>query len=585
VALASDLRNYLSEVARRIDAAGHGQTAPIVSEAMTHLGWSRDKLYRRLKSDIGWSSGRKDRTDKGCTCVPLPNLDKFAALQRESLRANGKQILFTPTAASIAEANGIELPVSNGHLNKLIRDRKLNVDAMRLINPPRTLRSLHANHVHQVDPSLCVIYYLRDGRQMMMDADKFYKNKFDNYAKVKLKVWRYVLWDHSSSMIVCKYFEARGENPSVLFDFLMWAWSVQSDREFHGVPRILVWDKGSANTSTSIKSLLEALEVRAIEHAAGQARVKGGVEGAQNIIETKFESRLKLEKVHDVDQLNAAALAWQNAFNAGLIPRENCLVRRTGAKPIARYDLWRRIKAEQLRELPPVEVCRPLLEGREQSRKVSNYLSISYRHPAAERTRLYRVAGLDGICAGDEIHVRPLLFGDCAIHVRVPRYDGADLVYRLDPEAAPDEAGFPVDAPVWGESFKGVPHTAIERNAKRMDEIAFPGEDARGVDKQRQKQAAPFGGQLDAHSHLSTISLPTGLPRRGSEISVPDRMQIEARPMNHVQMAAALARAVPGWGPETYGLMTRLYPDGVLEADLEMVALRLAEAPRLVAVG
>lgn len=579
MALAPDQRGHLAEVARRLDTASHGERAVIVEAACQLYGWSKAKLYTRLRADVGWSSGRKSRSDKGSTSVPVASLEMLATAQRESVRANGKQILFTPTGASVLAANEISLPVSNGQLNRLMRARKLNVATQAQADAPVRMRSLHPNHVHQVDPSLCVLYYMK-GQQAMMDADKFYKNKLDNYAKIKLKVWRYVLYDHTSGLLATRYYEAAGELTSTLFDFLMWSWGRQDGREFHGAPRILVWDKGSANKAAVIKSLLDALEVTAIEHAPGKARVKGGVECGNNIIECKFESRLKFEPVHSVEQLNAAALAWQNAFNADLIPRENNALRRRGMTPTARYDLWRKIRAEQLRILPPVEVCRPLLEGKEIVRKVRG-LAITFKHPAAALTRSYRVAGLDGICDGDEVAVRPLLYGDCAIHVRVPRFDGADLVYRLDADALPDENGFPVLAPVWNESYKSNPDTAADKAGKRMDALAYPGEDA---EKQRQKQAAPFGGTLDAHSHLADIALPLGLPKRGSEISVPERLQVEVKPLNHVQMAMALAREA-WWNGDAYLQMVRLYPDGVLEADLSAVAQRLQAAPRLMAVG
>lgn len=567
-----DLRDYLADTARRLDAAAHGQTGGIVAEVCQHLGWSKAKLYSRLR-DVGWSSGRKVRSDKGTTSVPAEALALLAATQRESVRANGKQILFTPDANQILRANGHDLAVSTSRLNRLMRDRKLNVDAQRQAGAVQTLRSLHPNHVHEVDPSLCVLFYLR-GKQHLMEADKFYKNKWDNYAKVPLKVWRYVLWDHASSTIAFRYFEAKGENPATLYDFLMWAWGKQADREVHGVPKVMIWDKGSANTSAPIRNLCEALEVEAITHKAGAARVKGGVEGANNIIETKFESRLKLQPVNDVDELNAAALNWQNAFNADLIPHQDNRLRRNNIVLGSRYDLWRTITAEQLRTLPDnaVEVCRPLLEGREEPRKVSSKLAISYRHPRADRAMVYHLAGFDGINAGDEVRVRPLLFGECAIHIRAARYDGADLIYRAEPEQDYDRYGFPASAPVIAEEYKALPDTAIERAAKAMDKLAYPDQDAAA---ERAKQAAPFGGQIDAHGHLADIYRPEALPRRGSEISVPMRAHVEIHPLSHAEAAGRLRSLVPGWGVEHMKRLKATWPDGVMEEDLEHVAAQL----------
>lgn len=577
MALEADIRDYLADVARRIDAAAHGQTEPIVSEVTGFLGWSRATLYKRLRRDVGWHSGRKARADKGTTCVPVERIEMLAAMKREAVRKNGKRTLFTSTGASIMVANDLDLPVSNGQLNKLMKARKLDLDTQAKADAPGRLKSLHPNHVHQVDPSLCVLYYMR-GQQHIMEADAFYKNKLDNYAKVKLKVWRYVLYDHASAVLAVRYYEAAGENPVILFDFLMWAWGQQPGREFHGVPKILVWDKGSANTAAAIKNLLLSLEVTAIEHAAGKARVKGGVENGNNLVETKFESRLKFEPVESVEQLNAAVLHWQNAFNADLIVRDDCRLRRRGMEPTARYNLWRRISSAQLRILPGLEICRALLSGKELERPVSRELTISFKHPAAPRTRYYKVDGLDGICAGDKVMVRPLLIGgDCSLHLRMTRYDGEDVFHRLEAEPAPDEYGFEADAPVWNETYKATADTAADKAAKRMDAMAFPDQDAT---KARAKQVAPFGG-LNAHSHLADIYQPTALPKRGTALNVPDRAHVEIKRMTHAETAALLTRLLPDWGRDDMRALKVGWPDGVLPDDVGTVAEALRQAREL----
>lgn len=585
MAIAPSSRDYLAELARRLDAAGHGGKTALKAEACGLLGISLATLHSRLQREVGWSSGRKTRADKGRSRIAGEALEMVAAAQKESLRKNGKQILFTPDAAQILEANGIDLPVSNGHLNRLLRSRKINVAAQRQAKAVQTLKSLHPNHVHQVDPSLCVLYYLPNGQQAMMEADRFYKNKLDNYSKIKLKVWRYVLYDHTTAMLAVRYYEAAGENSAILFDCLMWAWGYQAGREFHGVPKILMWDKGSANTSAPIKNLLKALEVEPIEHAAGAANVKGGVENGNNIVECKFESRLKFEPVHNVDELNAACLAWQNAFNADLIPRQDNRLKRPGMTPCARLDLWRRIRAEELRLLPDVELCRALLAGRHDTRKVSRKLEISYKHPQADRPRLYKVDGLDGICAGDTLTLQPLLFGNCALRVSLPRFDGEDLTYRLEPEALPDDFGMPVVAPTIGQDFRGIADTDAVKASKRMDALAYPERDRAAIDKARERQEAPFGGRLNAHSHLADIAHPTAMPRRGTALTVPDLVHVEEKPLNLVQIAAWCARNVPGWDADKYRQLAAWFPQGVREADLELVAERFRGGLRLVAAG
>lgn len=585
MAIASSPRDYLAEVARRLDAADHGGKSAIKAEACGFLGISLATLHSRLQREVGWSSGRKPRADKGSSRVSDEALLMVASTQREAIRKNDKQILFTPDSAQILETNGVELPVSNGHLNRLMRARKINVAAQRQAKAVVSLKSLHPNHVHQVDPSLCVLYYLPNGQQAMMEADKFYKNKLENYAKIKLKVWRYVLYDHTSATIAVRYYEAAGENAATLFDFLMWAWSRRDDREFCGVPKILMWDKGSANTSAPIVSLLDALEVDHQAHRAGAANVKGGVEKSNDIVECKFESRLKFEPVHNVDELNAACLAWQNAFNADLIPRQDNRLKRHGADPIARYDSWRRIRPEELRLLPDVELCRALLAGRIDTRKVTPKLEISYKHPQADRPRIYKVDGLDGIVAGDTVKLQPLLFGDCALRISLPRFDGADLVYRLEPEALPDANGFAAGAIVIGEEYRALADTATATAVKQMDALAYPGRSQDDIVKARERQEAPFGGHLNAHSHLADIVLPTALPRRGIALSVPGTVEVEEKPLSPVQVAAWCASHVRDWDSDKYRQLMSWYPQGVKEADLAVVAERFRTTLRLVAVG
>lgn len=579
----TDTRAYLADLARRLDQAGHGEKGRIKDDACRLLGWSAATLHARLRSDVGWQSGRKVRADKGRTRVGDTALQMVAAALKEGRRANGKQILGMADAAQILEANGTDLPVTNQHLNRLLRNRGLSPRQQAKAKAYTQLASLHPNHVHQVDPSLCVLYYLPNGEQHIMEADRFYKNKWENYAKVALKVWRYVLWDHTTSMIVCRYYESAGESTAILFDFLCWAWGRQPGREFHGVSKTLLWDKGSANTSGPVKSLLLALEVEPIEHAKGAANVKGGVEGANNIVECKFESRLKFEPVHNVEQLNAAVLAWQNAFNADLIPRQDNRLARDGMVPTARLDLWRRITSEQLRLLPPVEACRATLAGKADQRQVKPNLRISYRHPQSKERRWYDVRGLDGVCVGDTVTIQPLLFGDCAIRLSVPRYDGDDLVYRLEAMPLPNAWGFAVGAPVIGQEYRALPETADQKAGKALDRLAYPDRDEQGIRKARDKQEAPFDGRLNAHSHLAEIALPAGLPRRGTQIGLPETAMVEARPFNHAQIGAWCAIHVPDWDREKYQQMMEWYPDGLLEADLDKLAARFRGGLRLVA--
>lgn len=541
MAITPDIREYLMGLACRLDAAGWGARGVIMADAEEFLGWSPATIYRQLKAACGWSSERKARSDKGSTSVALESLEMLGASQRESLRDNGKQTLFTTTARSILEQNGIHLGVTNAQLNRLIAARNLNVSSQRKVKPVQGLRALHPNYLHEVDPSLCLVYYLK-GRQHIMREREFYKNKLENFAKVKFKVWRYVMYDRASGALVVWYCEAAGENQHSLFEFLMFAWGKLEGRLFHGVPLFLLWDKGSANTSSAIKNLLRQLEVKPLEHEAGNARAKGGVEGGNNIVETQFECRLRLEPVNDIAELNTAAAAWAEAYNANLIPGQDTRLRRVGmAEPVARYDLWQLIRAEQLRLLPSTAECRAMMTSREVERLVRPDMTIQFKHPRANASALYDLRGLDGIIVGSSVSVRALVYGDCAIQIEAPRYDGEMLTYRVEPFRDFDVYGQRLDAAVPGQEYKSLPETAIEKAAKTMDELAYPDQDAKVA---RAKSVTPFGGKLDAHEHLKKVEHPAYLQRQGTVIETPEHLRAAVPKLSAMQAMLRIAEAI-----------------------------------------
>ena len=506
MALTPEICDYMRELARKLVAAPHGGAGLLVDDAAQFLGMSKQTIYRHLKAVAGWESGRKCRSDKGSTSVGSDALMTLATMQRESVRDNGKQTMKTPVARSVLEANGLEVGVSNAQLNRLMRDRGLNVEAQQQAAPAQQMRALHPNHVHQVDPSLCLVYYL-NGRQQIMEDREFYKNKLENFARVKFKVWRYVLWDMASGAIQVWYCEAAGESQANMFSFLMHAWGKQEGRLFHGVPKYLYWDKGSANVATAIQCLLRSLECESRTHEAGNARAKGGVEGGNNIVETQFECRLRFEPVEDVESLNRAAQTWSEAYNANLIPGQDTRLRRVGlSMPVARYDLWQLIKPQQLRLLPRGRVPGPddgqgsrAQGGRPRAHQLQAPQGRT-RHDLQPPGHGWRECGRHGFSA-------PLVYGELAIQIELPRFDGEPLVYRVEPELEFDDFGAPLSAAVFGEEMKSHADTPAMKAGKAMDERAFPGQDA---DKARQKKRCLWrrdqGAQLPQGSGAAQLS-------------------------------------------------------------------------------
>lgn len=575
-------RIELADIARTLDTLGHGQRTAYVAQQAAFFGLAKQTLFAQLKREVGWQSGRKARADKGRTRASDAAMKLAATLQREGMRKNAKSTMALTTTNSVLVGNGVDAGVTTDHLQRVMRARKLDRQSQTRATPHVTMRAPHPNYLHQVDPSLCVVYYLK-GEQRIMREDEFYKNKLENFAKVKFKTWRYTLWDAASSAIKVRYFQAAGETQKNLAEFILWGWSTGERKAPYAVPYHLGLDPGSANTAHGIKALCEALGVELIVHAPGAARVNGGVENAQNLIETQFESRLRFEPVDTVEQLNRAAEAWNVAWNENLIAGMDCRLSRRGQIIGARADLWRLIKAEQLRFLPPLDVCRALMEGKTIERKVMGGLTITFKHPQAQIVRRYSVAGIDGLCVGDMVRVSPLVYGDCSIRIRVARYNGEDSVHRVEPEARLDQFGQPEDAPVWGETYAALPATTAEKRGRELDALAFPGLDEEGIRKARNANKTPLLGVLDgknlkAHSYLQDIVTPSTLPKRGETIDVPDHVTpAPVVPLTHFAacklIATRLNRALT---PDENAQVRAWYPDGVPEESLPLVATCVA---------
>lgn len=571
----------------RLNAAPHGERRPMVERYAEGLGRSANTVYNWLRQYADYDSGRKARADKGSSRLPEDSLLAIAAMKREGVRMNGKQTMPIAVAMNVADTNGIPVNVSPSQVARLLRQRRMDAASVMVSRTTSELRSGHPNHVHQIDPSLCLLYYM-GGRQHLMTEQKFYKNKQENYAKVKLKVWRYVRVDHFSGVVDVRYFESAGENQGVLFDFLMWTWGRQEGRLNHGVPKMLLWDKGSANTSHAIQRLLDALGVRHETHAAGHAWAKGAVEQANNLVETQFESRLKLEPVNTVEELNAAALAWSRDWNANLIKHVDSRLVRASGEPMVRDDLWNLILRTPgaLIELPSREVCQWFMVGREAERQVNN-LQITFAHPELGRAARYDLrAWAEHIHNRQKVAVTPLLMRDGLLRVEIARAGAEPLLIEVEPQRDFDAAGRSLSAQLIGDGYSRSPETAGELVARRLAVAAYgEGTTLDGAEAAREKSARPFaqannGEGLKAHSHLGQEAAPARLLPVAGEVQT-DAVRaagravrtVQAEPLSHVEAAKQL-RALVGdaWTAEHFAWLAQRHPAGVQEEALAAIA-------------
>lgn len=579
-------------------AAPKGGRGALVAAFAQRVGRAPQTIHAWLKRHAGYAPARKTRTDKGRTRLDAGTLEFIAASRQASQRQNGSAHASQPIAVAmnVAAQNGFAVNVSEARVAALLRQQKLDMQSQASARNHLRMRSLHPNHVHEIDPSLCLIYYI-GGKQYAMTAEQFNKNKPVALEQVKLKVWRYTRYDHASRSVDVCYYEAAGENQRSLFEFLLHTWGQAEHRLSHGVPQMLLWDKGSANTSAGIRRLLDALGVQHRTHATHHAWVKGGVESANYIVERHFESRLRAEPVDSVEQLNAAAAAWVRDYNADQIEHVDARVRCDDGQRRVRDDMWALILQTPgaLVEMPARSVCAWFMRGKDETRQVRDS-RITFVHPQAGRSLLYDLTPWAAeIHNGQRLTVSPLLLGDGALRVHLPSATGADRHIDVEPVRAFDAFGRPQDNPVWGEEHRSAPHSAAQHAAKRLAEATWgKGSSLADAEAQRAKGARPFahlnGGKgAVAHSHLGAAELPARLLPKAQPLQTADVAALRSQPvapvLNHFQAAQALQRLGVPMTPERHAQLRAWHPEGVPEDAIDGLAQRLAVRAALRVVG
>jgi len=547
---------------------------------------STSTVYRWLKDHAGFETGRKRRADSGTSRLPVQSLEFIAGSIQQSVRRNGISTKPICVAMNIAHQNGLVINVSESRIASLLRSNRMDVKTQATARNHQRLRSEHPNHVHQIDPSLCLVYYL-GGRQQIMTEEQFNKNKPTSLEKVKLKVWRYVRYDHASRSIDARYFEAAGENQRSLFDFLLYTWGRSQLRLSYGVPRMLLWDKGSEFTSPGVRRLLDALGVAYEAHATHHAWVKGGVENANWIVERHFESRLRDEPVETVEQLNASSEAWSRDFNANNITHVDSRTQCDDGVMRVRDDLWNLIAhyPGALVEMPDRETCAYFMRGKEETRVIKDS-RITFVHPQTKKSELYVLEPWAGSFVNNQkVVVSPLLLGDGMVRVTLEHY-GKDAEHvDVAPQREFDAFGRPMSATLIGTERRTAPHSAAQEAGKRIAAATYgPGTSLDEAEKLKTKNARPFmhmndGKGVVAHTHLGKGDLPArllpeALPIKTAELLALRTQHADAM-LPHFKAAQELVKRGVAMSPELVATLKHLHPEAVPESALDDLVARL----------
>ncbi len=560
----------LLDVVRRAQAAGHGKKEAVYTAACQHLGLSRATLMRHLK-DVTVKPERKRRSDAGETSLSQPDAILLSATMMEGYRANDKSIIKLRQALTVLRANrpgfacavdqdtGEMRELSESACSRALRTYKLHPEQLRQPDPVQALASAHPNDVWQIDASISTLFYVPEGGVADMENNVYYKNKPDNFEKIKrLRLTRYVVTDHCSGAIFVHYV-AGGESIVNLAESFLAAIQQRPEQQMYGVPYRLMMDPGSAGMAGAFKNLLRRLGVIAVVHAVGSARVTGQVENAHNLVETNFEGGFKLTHVPSIDWINSKAASWMRYYNSAV---------KHNRHGMPRWNKWMQITEQQLRLVDPV-LARELLTHEPATPKVDRELQVRFAG------RVWSVKDVPGILVGEKLSVTYNPFNQATAYVVDRDAEGNELLIEI-PEVKYDEHGFAETAALIGRENKSMGDTLASSNRKMVERVATGASTDEEAKAARKAKQLPFGGTVDPYKHLENLPAATMLPRKGVELqpAVATR-EAPAAILNRFEIATRLRAMGMQMDREKLGQIQAWYPDGIAEDELQALFDRL----------
>ena len=575
----------LAQVAQAAAAAGHGGRSAVYEAACAELGMSMATLHRALR-EVALRAERRRRADSGDTALTRDEAVLISAMLMDSLRKNNKRLMSVAQAVDILRRNG-EIraewtdpatgevrPLSPSAVVRALHGYRLHPSQLLRPAPAAELQSLHPNHVWQIDASMCVLYYLRSSNAreqglQVMRAAEFYKNKPANLKKIESdRVWRYVITDHYSGAIKLHYVLGAESAQNISESFIQ-AIQPSGDQRMpvHGVPRLVMMDMGSANTSAVFLNLLRRLGVEPLAHAPENARATGQVEKAQDLVERSFEAGLRLQPVADLDQLNARGRQWERWFGG---------TQKHTRHGQTRYAMWSTITSEQLRLAPAPELCRVLMTHHPEERKITDELRVAFRGEQ------WDVSHVPGAMVGERLLVCLNPYRHDEVYIVDRDGNGREV---LHPAALVrrNEAGFAVTANIIGEEYRRAPRTLADAHREEVELAATDSATLAEAAAKRKARAPSFGGRIDPTKGLDEATANTAyIPRAGKALDITARITAAPeRVLSRFELARALVDRGVEMTPERHAQVGAWHPEGVPESALDDLVRRLTTRPTL----
>ena len=385
--------DIIVEMARNWEAMTAGERRKEVAQLAGEYGVSESTVYRRVnvflregRRVVTGSRGPRNDRGKPRGCGPeelqgyvqiVMGLKSLDPNQPDKRVPNPNKTMSTERAIEIAERLGRvpEGVLSARTVNRWAHLWQITPQDICAPGAAVKLESLHPNHVHVIDFSVCEQYYLRDSDGKVMERTWTYPGKPN---EAKKKIWAFALVDHYSTVKWIRYFLSPGESSRILYQGIVEAWEKKNDSKFpfHGAPTMIYADKGSALKAGMIDNLLQALGVKVEKHMPGNPRAKGMVESAFAHFQKGFESELRLCPASSLEALNERAYNWLVTHNWS-VPSTGS---GTGAGSVSgksRFQIWQEITTEQLLEMPSSDILRRVT-ATNVIRTVDAYSSIRY---------------------------------------------------------------------------------------------------------------------------------------------------------------------------------------------------------------
>ena len=573
----------ISDAARALEKADpcNGDRGRIVARLAETLNRSLNTTYQYLKKYGGWESGKKPRKDKGETCVPEALCRKVAGLVICGDRANGKRPMCIKDAVKRWEANGegiadpetgeVTMP-SVETISRAMRRYGCHPDQLRVASPSVRMRTEYPNRLWQADASVCVLYRIRGtGNIGLMKEESYNEKKPENLIKIRnTRIVRYIVVDHCSGNFYLRYEQAAGEDAKGFLDTLVDAITDRGPQDvMHGVPEILYTDPGPGPASSLVTGFCGQMGITPAQHVPGRARATGSVEKCQDIVECKFESRLRFLEVPDVAQLQALADRWRRYFCATAI--------HTRTKK-TRNDVWLSIPAEKLRTAE-ADVMHSIAAWGEVRCQVKDDFTISADTRTHYGVRRYdlRELGYHGLQVRDSVSVRLNPYKAPSIIAVIEKPDGEKVSFEVPPMQF-DGAGFDLGAPAFGEGFKAMPKTRAEKTLEAIKKEAYGVQSVEEADKMRRAGKPAYAG-IDIMADVKEA--PVYLKKAGTPLPLEEK-KADVPPMKRLSFALMMRRDHPDvWRDDNTDecaewLRTR-YPDTVPGNEIEAVIERMRE--------